>query len=333
MSRPRCDRPIPPVLRMGLSQVAGVALVLAVGSLGCRHTSTSPSTPAPFVAPSRPAEAGPVTAVPGTSEVTGAGVPGGASPGPAKVGPVITVPGTSEVTGPGVQGGAFRMGRPAGQGFSDEQPEHLVKVTGFRLDRTEVTNQAFAQFLNATKAELIDSYLKPREAGGLSRGPDGRWRAVTGKGKWPVVGVTWFGAEAYCKSKGGRLPTEAEWEWAAVGPEWRVYPWGGQWDPKKCCCAENRGKPYLDVGSLPAGASWCGALDMAGNCWEWCADWYGPYSDQPQVDPKGPSRGVERVIRGGFYKNAADLFRGSCRLRQKPQVGRDGIGFRCAYDA
>jgi len=305
MSRPPCDRPIPGVPRMGPSQVAGVALALAVALVGCHRT---PATSIDSYL--NPREAG------GLSRGT-ASPPSVAPPRPTEVGSVITVPGTSEVTGPGVQGGAFRMGRPARQGFTDEQPMHLVKVSAFRLDRTEVTNEAFAQFLNATKAEAAD----------------GRWQAVAGKERWPVVGVTWFGAEAYCKWKGGRLPTEAEWEWAAVGPEWQVYPWGDQWDPRKCCCKQNRGQPYLDVGSLPAGASWCGALDLAGNCWEWCADWYGPYSDQPQVDPRGPSRGADRVIRGGFYKNMADLFRGSCRLHQEPHVGRDGIGFRCAYDA
>jgi eukaryotic-like serine/threonine-protein kinase len=250
---------------------------------------------------------------------------------PEPQGPIVQVPGTDEVTGRGVENGFFRMGRPLRQGFTDEQPVHLVKVSPFRLDRTEVTNEAFAGFLSTVSKAKLGTYLKPKGNGGLASDAEGEWHAVKGKDRWPVVGVTWFGASAYCAWRGGRLPTEAEWEWAAVGPEGRVYPWGDDWDPKRCCCAENPGKPYLPVGSLPAGASWCGALDMAGNCWEWCADWYGPYPDGPQVDPKGPASGTDRVIRGGFYKNMADLFRGSCRLHQEPHVGRDGIGFRCAY--
>jgi hypothetical protein len=222
MPRPSGNRPNSSVPRRGLSQAVGVLLALAVRLAGCR-------SPASSGAPDRsPPSSPPATAA--------AGIP---------------VPGTSEVAGAGVDGGAFRMGRPAGQGFTDEQPVHLVRVSPFRLDRTEVTNEAFARFLNAAGKALVDSFLKSREAGGLARGSDGRWRAATGKEKWPVVGVSWFGAQAYCRWRGGRLPTEAEWEWAAVGPEGRVYPWGDEWDPRKCCCAENRGRPYLVRGARP----------------------------------------------------------------------------------
>jgi formylglycine-generating enzyme required for sulfatase activity len=247
---------------------------------------------------------------------------------------VVVVPGTDERTGPGITDGSFRMGRPLRQGFTDEQPVHLVKIKRFWLDRTAVTNEEYAEFLNATVDEEHDeTWIKAEEALGLKRDGDGKWSAVEGRPKWPVVGVTWFGAEAYCKWKGGRLPTEAEWEWAAVGPDWLVYPWGDEWDPSKCCCKDNPGDPYVDVDSYPEATSWCGALNLAGNCWEWCADWYGPYPEDPAENPTGPAEGAERVIRGGFYNNAADLFRGSCRLRQEPTVGRDGIGFRCAYDS
>ena len=249
-------------------------------------------------------------------------------------GDVVLVQGADEVAGRGVVEGYFRMGRPARQGFTDEQPEHLVKVKRFRLDRTEVSNEAYAAFLNVTDAdEHPQAWMKAEAATGLTRAGGLGWRVAPGRATWPAVGVTWFGAAAYCKWKGGRLPTEAEWEWAAVGPEWRVYPWGDDSDPKKCCCSENPGRPYVDVDAYPEGASWCGALNIAGNCWEWCADWYGPYRADKQENARGPAEGTERVIRGGFYKNASDLFRGSCRLRQAPTVGRDGIGFRCAYDA
>lgn len=246
--------------------------------------------------------------------------------------PWVYVPGTAEVEGPAIRDGRFRMGRPLREGFTDEQPDHYVGVSAFRLGRCAVTNAEFAEFLNRAGMNT-DEWFDPTAAGGIERGADGQWRAVSGRERWPVTGVSWYGAKAYCESVGGRLPTEAEWEWAAVGPEWRVYPWGDEWDPSKCCCLDNPGSPYVDVDAYPEGASWCGALNMAGNCWEWCADWYGPYSADPQDNPTGPAEGTERVIRGGFYKNAADLFRGSCRLRQAPDVRRDGIGFRCAWNA
>ena len=245
----------------------------------------------------------------------------------------VRVPPPSEVSGPAAEVGRFRMGRPLRQGFTDEQPVHLVGLDEFWLGRTAVTNEQYAEFLNSTEEpEDLSRWLNLEDAAGLECGADGAWSAVEGRGSWPVVGVTWFGAQAYSESDGGRLPTEAEWEWAAVGPEWRVYPWGDEWDPSRLCCKENPGEPYVDVDSHPDGASWCGALNMGGNCWEWCADWYGAYSREPSENPTGPTEGTERVIRGGYYNNAADLFRGSCRLRQEPAVGRDGIGFRSAYD-
>ncbi len=246
---------------------------------------------------------------------------------------VVTVAGTAEQNGPGISDGHFRMGRPLREGFSDEQPVHLVKLDLFWLDETAVTNDEYAEFLNAAVDQAHhEPWINEDEALGLKRRDGGQWMAVAGRERWPVVGVTWFGADAYCKWRGGRLPTESEWEWAAVGPDWSVYPWGDEWDPSNCCCKDNQGSPYVDVNSHPEGASWCGALNLAGNCWEWCADWYAPYPEDPAETPAGPPEGTERVIRGGFYNNAADLFRGSCRLRQEPTVGRDGIGFRCAYD-
>jgi len=246
----------------------------------------------------------------------------------------VDVPGTDESQGKGVADGCFLMGRPAGQGFTDEQPQHSVRVSCFRLGKTEVSNEDFAAFLNQAGEDAADHrWIDDDAAVGLEKKADGTWRAVPGRDRWPVSGVSWYGAGAYCEYVGGRLPTEAEWEWAAAGPDLRVYPWGDDWDPSLCCWQGNQGAPYVDVDSHAEGASWCGALGMAGNVWEWCADWYGTYTTGQQDDPQGPKEGEQRVVRGGFYGNAPDLVRGSCRLRQPPETCRDGIGFRPAFDA
>jgi formylglycine-generating enzyme required for sulfatase activity len=178
--------------------------------------------------------------------------------------------------------------------------------------------------------------------------------------------VTWHDAEAYARWVDGDLPTEARWEWAARGPERRVFPWGDGWDRNLCCCAEYWAKRALNdyrswetwfkgigaeehddlwslstsviaahlkpVGSYPAGASWCGALDMAGNVWEWCADWYEEsyYGSSPAPDPPGPASGGARALRGGAWRGGANRCRSAARDGRGPALRGDRIGFRIA---
>ena len=208
----------------------------------------------------------------------------------------------------------------------EEIPQHSVTVDGFWMDQTEVTNAQFVQFLNKQgnrdprgkrMIALDEGYTQISQVGD---------EFVTTEHALdrPVVMVTWHGAAAYCQWAGGRLPTEAEWEYAARGPEGNLYPWGNE--PPTCDLANHGtciGVP-VDVGSRPAGASWCGALDMAGNVWEWVSDWFGPYPDLPQENPTGPASGDVPVLRGGGWHSPGGELRATYRQHEIRASGFNG---------
>jgi len=210
-----------------------------------------------------------------------------------------------------VPSGTFMMGSG-----DRHHPVHQVTLDGFWLYKCEVTNGQFAKFAQSSGHAI-----------------EGNWKKYTARGEnHPVVEVTWNDAKAYGDWAGVALPTEAQWEYGARGPEGRKYPWGNDWDPKKCCNYKNlgQGNPWtFPVGSFPAGASWCGALDLAGNVWEWCADWYGPYEAGAARNPQGSSTGSRRVLRGGswYFLNPGDC-RSAQRHRNGPLVRRNYHGFR-----
>ncbi len=238
-------------------------------------------------------------------------------------------------------GGTFVMGAPDGQGGANEQPQHVVSLASFALDKTEVTVAQYATFFASLQADQQCSAAngptftcaRPDVAGACN------W-AVAGLEKQPVNCVDWFQATAYCAWAGKRLPTEAEWEYAArSGGLAQTYPWGDQ--PADCTWA------ILDDGSgagggcggggtaqpcsKAAGNSVQGACDLAGNVSEWCADWYDLYESVTTTDPAGPVASPEgtRVLRGGAWNSDASGVRASARASQIPSVRTGLSGFRC----
>jgi len=247
-----------------------------------------------------------------------------------------------------VPGGSFRMGStdaelaairgatpsaPAwiGGELPSEQPPHEVTISrGFWLDRDEVTNQAFQAFVDA------GGY------GNQSLWSDAGWAwlqaAVPGTvprpcsslaAEQPRACITWFEAEAYAHWRGGRLPSEAEWEYAARGPTSRIYPWGNDWDPTRCNVEGSVGTTA--VGSFATGGSWVGATDLAGNVMEWVADWLDPayYATSPSIDPTGPASGATKVEKGGWWGSNEFVARAAYRHFEDPPDYQDHhIGFR-----
>jgi formylglycine-generating enzyme required for sulfatase activity len=215
-----------------------------------------------------------------------------------------------------VPGGEFEMGST--EGDSDEQPVHTVTLDDFWIDRTEVTNVQYRLCVDAGACEAPTT----------CDWGDPTYEDVS-KASHPVVCVDWFGAQAYCEWAGARLPTEAEWEYAARGPDGNTYPWGNDTPTCELAQYDECLGDTVAVDSLPRGASWCEALGMAGNVWEWVADWYGDYSSAAQTNPTGPETGDYKVLRGGSWPYLSDYVRSAFRLRLPPLPRYVYVGFRC----
>jgi formylglycine-generating enzyme required for sulfatase activity len=224
-----------------------------------------------------------------------------------------------------IPAGTFYMGAQKGEkkgrnyyrkAWDEESPVHEVTLRRFRIGRFPVTVQEFGVFLADGHGKLTE----PKD-----------WERQTQYPNRPVVGVSWFEAAAYCSWKGGRLPTEAEWERAARGPAGARYPWGNEpsLDASRAIYNMVVGHP-TPVGLFPKGNSSEGLCDMLGNGWEWCGDWYGPYETGGRENPTGPQYGKYRVLRGGSWVGSPRYVRVSYRVRFVPTNRIDGLGFRCA---
>lgn len=228
-----------------------------------------------------------------------------------------------------IPAGAFVMG--SGDGYPDERPAHEVVLRGFYIDRYEVTVAEYVEFLNHV-GRLYGSdghkYADVRDENPqshiLSHGNG--YAAEKGFENYPVTWVSWYGADAYCRFHHKRLPTEAEWEKAARGTDGRRYPWGDEFDPARA----NAGGVLtgtVPVGSYPDGVSPYGLYDMAGNVWEWVADWYEPY---PGSDYRSPFFGKYKVVRGGSWNHPYQDSRTTSRDFAHPARRIGVVGFRCA---
>lgn len=332
----------------------------------------------------------------------------------------------SEQAPPGmilIPAGSFTMG--SNRGNFDEAPVHAVRLSAYYIDRLEVTNAEFAEFVRQntaydsirgswfrysaegcvdviahyearyrtdfagfleqgvetgglTRARLEDAARwrsalaalrsmlggeDPTEKGGVESSPELQQR-IRSQARLPVRGVTWRDAEAYAEWAGKRLPTEAEWEKAARGTDRRSYPWGSTWDETRCRISQMGEEGPVEVGSYARGASPYGCLDMAGNVWEWVADWYGEsyYSEsRDAVNPTGPvglphgelpaatsadsllrspQQGREddtrKVLRGGGWSGPENqgFFNARCarRMWSNPTYWHPDVGFRCVKD-
>jgi len=223
--------------------------------------------------------------------------------------------------------GYFIMGREVG----DESPVRRVYLDDFYIDRFEVTNGQYQEFLDYISKTGDHSKCHPDEPKGYNHIPL-YWDNDKNKSDNPVRGVSWFDAYAYAHWRGKRLLTEAEWEKAARGTDERRFPWGDVWDADKLAWKE----PIEMVGSYPGGKSPYGVMDMAGNVWEWVADWYSEspgYRQSPAKNPKGPKSGEERIIRGFFdLLNREDASPCTARRSYSPDYKHQLFGFRCALD-
>ncbi|MBE2220430.1 MAG: SUMF1/EgtB/PvdO family nonheme iron enzyme [Anaerolineae bacterium] len=248
-----------------------------------------------------------------------------------------------------IPGGTFMMGS-LDEDFTaapDERPQHEVEIDPFYLDQFEVTVAQYAAFINRIgtykEACYENDCVHPRfEAGFTSylleedQG-DGSFIYIplTGFSDYPINHVSWYGAQAYCEAIGARLPTEAEWEYAARGDDGRTYPWGNTPpDEEKAVFASSSYDNLKPVDALPDGQSPFGIYAMAGSLWEWTNDWYEEdyYSISPRNNPTGPETSLNKVIRGGAWpdNNLADRIRSANRSNFTPDFISATVGFRCA---
>lgn len=217
----------------------------------------------------------------------------------------------------------------------DEFPQHRVDLDAYWIDQTVVTNAMYAVFLNAmgNQVEGRATWLNAASEMVLVSQIDEEWQPRSGYADFPVVEVTWYGAQAYCQWAGRRLPTEAEWEKAARGPDGRIYPWGDELDCTKAQFANCSGGISL-ADSKPVGASPYGVLGLSGNVWEWVNDWYADdyYVESPPQNPLGPVDGETRVLRGGAWEYDWKHVRAANRRHNGPAVSMYDYGFRCVLN-
>jgi len=235
---------------------------------------------------------------------------------------------------------AYRINRA--DVFSAEAPRHTVTIDSFYIDKYEVTNEQFKRFIDKNSAWRKEMIPNSYHNGSYLKGWD-KDMYPPGKANYPATYVSWYAAVAFCQCAGKRLPTEAEWEYAARGGlSGKEFPWGDEPATKaRANIGESGMGEPVQVGSYPANGY--GLYDMAGNVWEYMADEWGPYPPSPQINPVGGgslyldsgfySVKTRRVIRGGSWGGAPINLRVTYRDSHPPEGAGNHVGFRCAKSA
>ena len=237
--------------------------------------------------------------------------------------------------------GPFTMGfeieNDSEWGDMDEEPVHEVTLSAYWMDKYEVTSYDFAEFLNSHQASA-GRFIEITPSVTVEF-VEGKYLSRPELENHPVNRVSWYGADAYCRWKGKRLPTEAEWEKAARGTDQRIFPWGNEFPDNSRVTyrrkfSEMGFKVMEPVDSMSQGVSPYGIHHMAGNVWEWVADWFdgGTYEDRELKDPKGPETGISKVLRGGNWYYKAYYMRTTYRFNERPDQFNIWQGFRCQRD-
>ncbi len=251
-----------------------------------------------------------------------------------------------------IPGGAYIMGSPLTEpNRATDEVEHEVTISPFLMSVYEITNDQFAIFLNDNSIGADGLYAsgnypwQPLIAdcgfyGGLTHNGS-EWQSALGKGNFPVVCVTWYGAIEFASYAGGRLPTEAEWEYACSAGSSTPFNTGDCLDYSQAnyywpdeylgCINDNTSFPAQTQSVNSYAPNAFGLYNMHGNVWEWCSDWYGEYEMNNLIDPSGPASGSNRVVRGGYWWNSAHICRSAARFSQSADFTSFGYGFRVAF--
>jgi len=206
--------------------------------------------------------------------------------------------------------------------FNAEQPPHEVELSAFWIDQTEVTNAMYEKCVKDGVCKAPTNTSSPTHS---------NYYGNAMFANYPVLYANWNMAKIYCNYAGRRLPTEAEWEKAARGTDGRIYPWGSESPNSTSLNYDANIGDVTEVGKYPKGKSYYGAYDMAGNVAEWVNDWFSGtyYKNSPLVNPLGPDKGQDRVLRGGSF-NASVFVRSTSRYWFDPSFTDFNFGFRCA---
>ena len=227
----------------------------------------------------------------------------------------------------------FKIENDSEWGDMDEEPVHEVTLSAYWMDKYEVTSYDFAEFLNSHQASA-GRFIEITPSVTVEF-VEGKYLSRPELENHPVNRVSWYGADAYCRWKGKRLPTEAEWEKAARGTDQRIFPWGNEFPDNKRVTFRRKFsdlgfKVMEPVNSMSRGVSPYGIHHMAGNVWEWCNAWYDGsyYSNSPATNPTGPASGPYRMVRGGSWSTPDGYLRCAFRIGGSPTNYHTDIGFR-----